>query len=85
MPEEEKEARLKGLGSIGILGSPVVPFCPFWYGISLLKPNSRKKGALIIKGLLENQGEIAVIAGYCNMHLQCRRFVSRRVTLNLNL
>ena len=30
------------------------PFCPFWCGVSLLKPNSRKKGTLMIKGLLEN-------------------------------
>ena len=36
------------------LGSPVVPFCPFWFGASLLESNSRKKGTLTIKGLLEN-------------------------------
>ena len=37
------------------LGSPVVPVCPFWFGVSsLLKPNSRKKVTLIIKRLLEN-------------------------------
>ena len=36
------------------LGSPVVPFCPFCLGVSLLKPNMRKKGTLIIKGLLGN-------------------------------
>ena len=36
------------------LGSPVVPFSPFCYGVSLLKPNSSKKGTLIIKGLLGN-------------------------------
>ena len=38
---------LRGLGFRG-LGSPVAPFCPFWFGVSLLNPNSRKKGALII-------------------------------------
>ena len=36
------------------LGTPVVPFCPFYLGVSLLKPNSRKKGTLIIKGSLGN-------------------------------
>ena len=36
------------------LGSPVVPFCPFHMGVSLLKPNTRKKGTLSIKGLLRN-------------------------------
>ena len=36
------------------LGTPVVPFCPFYFGVSLLKQKSRKKGTLIIKGLLGN-------------------------------
>ena len=36
------------------LGAPVVPFYPFSFGVPLLKPNSKKKGALIIKGLLGN-------------------------------
>ena len=36
------------------LGSPVVPFYPFSFWVSLLKPNSRKKGTLIIEGLLGN-------------------------------
>ena len=46
------------------LGSPVVPFCPFSLGLPLLKPNSRKKGTLIIKGLLGNlelQGEVVLL------------------------
>ena len=29
-------------------------FYPFFWGVPLLKPNSRKKGTLIIKGLLGN-------------------------------
>ena len=37
-----------------VLGTPVVPFCPFNFGVSLLKLNSRKKGTLIINGLLGN-------------------------------
>ena len=37
-----------------LLGTPVVPFCPFYLGVSLFKPNSRKKGTLIIKGFLGN-------------------------------
>ena len=36
------------------LGTPVVPFCPVYLGVSLLKLNSRKKGTLVIKGLLGN-------------------------------
>ena len=32
----------------------MVPFCPFWFWGPLLNTKSRKKGALIIKGLLEN-------------------------------
>ena len=40
------------------LGSPVVPFYPFSFWVPLLKPNSRKKGTLIIKGLL---GNLAVV------------------------
>ena len=37
------------------LDTPVVPFCPFYFGVSLLKLNSRKKGALIVNGLLGNR------------------------------
>ena len=36
------------------LGAPVVPFYPFSFWLPLLKPNSRRKGTLIIKGLLGN-------------------------------
>ena len=36
------------------LGAPAVPFYPFSFWVPLLKPNSRKKGTLIIKGLLGN-------------------------------
>ena len=38
----------------GRLGTPVVPFVPFYMGVSLVKLNTRKKGILIIKGLLGN-------------------------------
>ena len=34
----------------------MVAFCPFWFRVPLLKLNIRKKGALIIKGLLRNLG-----------------------------
>ena len=34
-----------------------VPFCPFSFWVPLLKPNRRKKGALIIKGRLRNLEE----------------------------
>ena len=44
--------------TITYLGSPVVPFYPFSFWVPLLKPNSRKKGTLIIKGLLGNLATI---------------------------
>ena len=47
---------LEGLWSLEFLGTPVVPFYPFYFGLSLFKQNSRKKGTLIIKGLLGNLG-----------------------------
>ena len=37
-----------------MLGTPVVPFYLFYFGVSLFKQNSGKKGTLIIKGLLGN-------------------------------
>ena len=39
---------------ITALGSWVIPFCPFCFRVPLLKLNIRKKGTLIIKGLLRN-------------------------------
>ena len=36
------------------LGTPVVPLFPFYFGASLLKLSSWKKGTLIIMGLLGN-------------------------------
>ena len=30
----------------------MVPFCPFYFRVPLLKPNSKKKGTLIVMGLL---------------------------------
>ena len=33
-----------------------MPFCPFYFGASLLKPNTRKKGTLVIFGSLRNLG-----------------------------
>ena len=43
--------QVHGQLKVDLLGSTVVPFCPFWFGVSLLKPNSSKKGTLTIKGL----------------------------------
>ena len=37
--------------STRLLSSTVLPFC---FRVPLLRPNSRKKGALLIKGLLRN-------------------------------
>ena len=37
-----------------LLGTPVVPFCPFYFGASLLKLNIRNQGTPIIMGLLGN-------------------------------
>ena len=33
-----------------VLGSTVVPCCPFWFGVSLLKPHTLNPKPLIIKG-----------------------------------
>ena len=51
-----------GLRASGRQGVPEGPYTrfpsstllPFFWGVPLLKPNSRKKGTLIIKGLLGN-------------------------------
>ena len=57
-------ATLEGEYSLDVhvkpLGSPVVPFYPFSFWVPLLKPNSRKKGTLIIKGLLGNLGKTSI-------------------------
>ena len=37
-----------------------MPFCPFYFKVSLLKPNGRKKGTLITKGLLRNLGKVGL-------------------------
>ena len=39
-----------------------MPFCPFDFGVSLLKLNSRKKGTLIINWLLGNLVSIRRVA-----------------------
>ena len=36
----------------GLLGTPVVPFYPFCLVVSLLNQSIRKKGTLVMKGLL---------------------------------
>ena len=46
------------------LGTPVVPFYPFYFGVSLLKQNSRKKGTLITKGLLGNLVIVVMMSYY---------------------
>ena len=43
-------------------GFPSSTLLPFFLGVLLLKPNSRKKGTLIIKGLLGNLDEGAIRA-----------------------
>ena len=51
---------LQGLGQGLVskeLGTPVVPFSPFYFGVSLLRPNSREKGTLVIRGVLGNLGK----------------------------
>ena len=40
----------------GFLGTPVVPFGPFYSGVSIFKLNIRKKGTLIIQESLGNLG-----------------------------
>ena len=50
------------------LGTPVVPFFPLYFGVSLLKLNSGKKGSLIISGILENLASI-------RLHMTCLHVV----------
>ena len=47
---------LLGFRDLGNLGTPVVPFSPFYLRVSALKLNIWKKGTLLIKGLLGNLG-----------------------------
>ena len=47
-----------------------MPFCPFYFGVSLLKLNSRKKGTLIINGLLWN----LVGKEHAKQFATCKRF-----------
>ena len=64
------------------LGSPVVPFCPFYLGVSFLEPNIRKKGTLIIKGLLGNlEKNSAVLWGLRPWDSWCF-WVTEHITLN---
>ena len=70
LPLSRCEGRIKLLRSSGtpvkargLLGSLVVPFCPFYFGAPLLQPNSRKKGILITTGLLGNL-ECFLSSGY---------------------
>ena len=51
-----------GPGSVKRLGAPVVPFYPFSFWVPSLKPNSRKKGTLILKGPLGNLDKREVMA-----------------------
>ena len=44
-------------------GYRVVPFCPFSFWAAFLKPNSRKRGILIIKGLLRNLVNWVLVQG----------------------
>ena len=46
---------MEALSRIPTLGAPVVIFFPSHLGVSLLKLNSRRKGARIFKGILGNQ------------------------------
>ena len=39
------------------LGTLVVPFFPFYLGVSLLKLNSKKKGTLLIKGVTAERSD----------------------------
>ena len=42
-------------------GAPVVPFCRFYFGVSLLKLNGRNMGTLIINGLPGNLEKITIL------------------------
>ena len=66
--QEPVKSTLEGalIATLQGLGSAVIPFCPFYLGVSLLKPNIRRRGTPIIKGLLGNlegalQGTLALL------------------------
>ena len=46
------------------LGTPVVPFCPFCFGVCLLQWNIRKKGTLIVRESLRNLDIPVLLAIY---------------------
>ena len=50
---------LRIFGLVSLTRFPSSTLLPFFFWVPLLKPNSRKKGTLIIKGLLGN------LAYYC--------------------
>ena len=55
---DSRFSEFMGLGTFQEqLGTPVVSFCPFLFWSLLIKLNSRKKGTLIINGLLGNLGK----------------------------
>ena len=42
----------------------MVPFCPFYFSVPFLKPNGKKKGTLIVMGLLRNLVKVEAMEGH---------------------
>ena len=57
-------ARNEGM-DLYLLGTPVVPFFPFYLGVSFVKLNRRKTGTLSIKGLLGNLANSSPYIAHC--------------------
>ena len=49
---------------MGLLGSGVVPVCPFYFRVPLLKPQSRKKGTLMTKIATQRPWLYSVYRGF---------------------
>ena len=53
-----------------------VPFCPFYFRVPLLKPTSRKKGTLIMKGLLRNLDLDSLKKNWCDRKVDLHKLLS---------
>ena len=78
LPEAAIDEACDSFGRWLSRSAPVVPFYPFSFWVPLLKPNSRKKGNLIIKGLLENLViEPLPPSGFTTSHQTAKLLLSR--------
>ena len=68
--------RLPVSSQIPNLGTPVVPICPFCFGVSLLKLDIKNKGTLAINGAYYCKGHSSSAVGNCCYRLARNRTVT---------